>query len=173
MNARERIISLLWWQMPSAENDAARAEAGATLDTYRVEVLAEDGQAYDGELVMLRGLLATLHAVAEHGDLADVRQLLAEHRRDNADARDEKATATKAAPATPAPAPYTASETAFMQIATAHWPRRAVLHLEGLPPLVGTYNGAGMRRPDHHDGLIVEPMLAFADEPEPTGKDGV
>lgn len=79
---------------------------------------------------------------------------------------------SREADATPEPAPYTNSETAFMQIGTAHWPRRAVLHLEGLPPLIGTYNGAGMRRIDHHEGLIVEPMLAFADQPETTGKDG-
>lgn len=74
--------------------------------------------------------------------------------------------------ATPEPEPYTDSETAFMQIGTAHWPRRAVLHVEGLPPLVGTYNGAGMRRLDTHAGLIVEPMLAFADRPETPGEDG-
>lgn len=71
---------------------------------------------------------------------------------------------------TPEP-PYTDSETAFMQVGTAHWPRRAVLHIDGLPPLVGTYNGAGMQRLEHHDGLLVELMLTFADRPTTTGED--
>jgi hypothetical protein len=79
---------------------------------------------------------------------------------------------SREADATPETAPYTDSETAFMQIGTAHWPRRAVLFLEGLPPLVGTYNGAGMRRLDHHDGVLIEPMLAFADAPTTPGEDG-
>jgi hypothetical protein len=38
---------------------------------------------------MLRGLVATLHAVAEHGDLADVQKLLAEHFTDDAAARQD------------------------------------------------------------------------------------
>jgi hypothetical protein len=37
---------------------------------------------YPGELDMLRGLVATLRAVAAHGDLPDVRKLLDEHERD-------------------------------------------------------------------------------------------
>ncbi|NEY33037.1 hypothetical protein GTU99_12685 [Streptomyces sp. PRKS01-65] len=43
-------------------------------------------EAYAGELAMLRGLVATLRVVAEHGDLADVRTLLTEHQRDEQDA---------------------------------------------------------------------------------------
>ncbi|MFJ4681993.1 hypothetical protein [Streptomyces sp. NPDC088789] len=68
------------------EDDARRflAEHDAHL---RAEVLAADGQAYDGELAMLHGLIATLAAVVEHGDLGDVRKLLAEHRADDAEAR--------------------------------------------------------------------------------------
>lgn len=133
-----------------------------------------EAEAYLGELAMLRGLVATLRAVAEHGDLPDVRQLLEEHQRDERDAYAEQRekSSPAGAEATPVPEPYTDSETAFMQIGTAQWPRRAVLQLDGMPPLVGTYNGAGMRRLDHHDGLIVEPMLAFADRPETTRKDG-
>jgi hypothetical protein len=50
---------------------------------------ATPGEAYPGELVMLRGLVSTLHAIAEHGDLGDVRQLLAEHKRDEQDAYTE------------------------------------------------------------------------------------
>ncbi|MEU9597185.1 hypothetical protein AB0E06_10270 [Streptomyces sp. NPDC048109] len=45
---------------------------------------AERGpEAYPGELDMLRGLIATMHAVAEYGDLGDVRKLLAEHQADD------------------------------------------------------------------------------------------
>jgi hypothetical protein len=47
---------------------------------------ATPGEAYPGELAMLRGLVATLRVVAEHADLIDVRQLLDEHKRDEQDA---------------------------------------------------------------------------------------
>lgn len=46
-----------------------------------------DAQAYPGELDMLRGLVATLHAVAQHGDLTDVRKVLEEHQADDTAAR--------------------------------------------------------------------------------------
>ncbi|GGQ48558.1 hypothetical protein [Streptomyces asoensis] len=48
-----------------------------------------DREAFPGELDMLHGLVATLHAVAEHGDLADVRRVLAEYQRDEQDAYAE------------------------------------------------------------------------------------
>lgn len=54
---------------------------------------ATPGEAYAGELVMLRGLVATLRAVAEHGDLNEVRQLLDEHKRDEQDAYTDLPTA--------------------------------------------------------------------------------
>ncbi|MHB9862145.1 hypothetical protein [Streptomyces sp. YIM S03343] len=41
---------------------------------------------YPGQLDMLRGLIATIRAVAEHGDIADVRKLLDEHQSDEQDA---------------------------------------------------------------------------------------
>lgn len=44
---------------------------------------------YPGELDMLRGLVATLRAVAQHGDLTDVVKLLAEHEADDRAARAE------------------------------------------------------------------------------------
>lgn len=50
---------------------------------------ARDEQAYDGELAMLRGLVATMRAVAEHGDLADVQELLAAYDIDAAEALAE------------------------------------------------------------------------------------
>ncbi|MFJ8345117.1 hypothetical protein ACIQ9J_01820 [Streptomyces sp. NPDC094153] len=83
MSARSRIHAMF-----SVDADGER-ELDTRLDAYRAEVLAGDGQAYDGELAMLRGLVATLRAVAEHGDLSDVRKLLAEYQRDDAQARAE------------------------------------------------------------------------------------
>ncbi|MFC8515540.1 hypothetical protein [Streptomyces sp. NPDC057257] len=65
-------------------------------------------EAYPGELAMLSGLVATLHAVAEHGDLADVRKLLAEHKRDEQDAYAE---AEKRHPAGAEATPQNASNT--------------------------------------------------------------
>lgn len=55
-------------------------------------------EAYPGQLAMLTGLVATLRAVATHGDLADVRKLLDEHQRDEQDAytETEKSSPTRA-----------------------------------------------------------------------------
>lgn len=68
--------------------DAART----VRDAYRAEVLAADDEAYDGELAMLRGLVATIRAVVGNDSsaekqAAEVRQLLAEHAGDEAHAR--------------------------------------------------------------------------------------
>ncbi|WP_328934190.1 MULTISPECIES: hypothetical protein [unclassified Streptomyces] len=66
----------------------------------RVEVLAEDGQAYDGELAMLRGLVRVLRAVVRENDTLDeVRRLLWQHLADDGDARGEKG--SREADATP------------------------------------------------------------------------
>jgi hypothetical protein len=48
-----------------------------------------NAEAYPGELDMLRGLIATLRVVAQHGDLTDVVKLLDEHQRDEQDAYAE------------------------------------------------------------------------------------
>lgn len=69
---------------PDGEPARILAQYNAAL---RTEILALDGQAYDGELVMLRGLVATLNAIANHGDLSDVQKLLREHAGDDAEAR--------------------------------------------------------------------------------------
>lgn len=62
----------------------------------RAEALATDGQAYDGELAMLRGLFRTLRPVVRHVSdaekLAEVQRLLHEHARDDADARKQAVT---------------------------------------------------------------------------------
>ena len=88
----------LWVMQHNAAPGPAQNGQQAALDAYRAEVLAADGQAYNGELAMLRGLVATLNAVAEHGDLSDVRKLLGEHASDDAAAREEKASGADAAP---------------------------------------------------------------------------
>ncbi|MFD4559010.1 hypothetical protein ACFWP5_32605 [Streptomyces sp. NPDC058469] len=50
---------------------------------------ARDEQAYDGELAMLRGLVDVIRVTAEHGDMAQVRQLIVEHDIDAAGAYAE------------------------------------------------------------------------------------
>ena len=64
----------------------------------------------------------------------------------------------------PEPLPFTEARAAFMQI--GHTPSlqglRTELHIDGHPPLVGRYIGAGMRKAEHQDGLlIIEPALVF------------
>lgn len=71
------------------------------LDDYRAQVLAEDGQAYDGELAMLRGLVRVLRTVVrENGTLPEARRLLWQHATDDAAARAGKGS-RPAADATP------------------------------------------------------------------------
>lgn len=84
MNARERLEvmirtdrgSMTVWSQPEIRD---------ALDAYRAEILAEDGQAYDGELEMFRFLVRTLRLVAR-GDagFAEMRRLLWHHATDEA-----------------------------------------------------------------------------------------
>ena len=83
--AREALY--LFVMVGKVHNDANQGSAVRKLDAYQAEILAADGQAYPGQLAMLTGLVATLNAVATHGDLADVRKLLAEYECDDAEAR--------------------------------------------------------------------------------------
>lgn len=75
------------------DEDSARA----LLDAHRAAVLAADGQAYDGELAMLRGLARTLRVVVRPDDtsvdVAEVRRLLHEHAADEAEAREKSSPA--------------------------------------------------------------------------------
>ena len=64
-----------------------QASARELLARYDAEAGPED---YPGELAMLRGLVATLRVVVEHGDLPEVRKVLAEHVSDDAEARAEQ-----------------------------------------------------------------------------------
>jgi hypothetical protein len=61
--------------------------------------------------------------------------------------------------------PFTDGETAFMQIGTTPMHQRAVLQIGDNAPIVGTYNGAGMRKAEHIDALIIEPLLVFGYPP--------
>ncbi|MFE3169290.1 hypothetical protein [Streptomyces sp. NPDC059224] len=64
--------------------------ANQLIDAYRAEVLAADGQAYDGELAMLRTLVRTLRTVVRDDDqLPEVRRLLWLHASDDAAAREQ------------------------------------------------------------------------------------
>lgn len=55
--------------------------ANQLLDAFRAESIAEF-ETYPGELAMLRGLLGVIRVVAKHGDMDEVRRLLAEHASD-------------------------------------------------------------------------------------------
>lgn len=93
MNARDRLRimirsdrgSMTVWSQPEIDDAFAAYDA-----EHRAEVLAGDGQAYDGELAMLRGLVRTLRAVSrdDRADVAqrEVRRLLYEHAADERDA---------------------------------------------------------------------------------------
>ena len=41
MTARQNIASLLWWSVPSSDDDEAKARTEQLLDAYQAEVLAE------------------------------------------------------------------------------------------------------------------------------------
>ncbi|MER7815588.1 hypothetical protein [Streptomyces sp. NPDC096153] len=66
------------------------------LDAYKAEDL---GEAYPGELAMLRGLLGVVRTIAQHGDMDELRRVIAEHHSDEHDAYAE----------TPAPTPAEAT----------------------------------------------------------------
>lgn len=98
-----------------------------------------DGQEYDGELAMLRGLVRTLRVVVRddgsaEAQRAEVRQLLHEHVTDEAAARveaEEKATAS-AAPATPGLNERQARLLDAIRTHGGAWTTRRVLHLYAL-----------------------------------------
>ncbi|WP_435252194.1 hypothetical protein [Streptomyces tendae] len=101
---------------------------------------AERGpEAYSGELDMLRGLIATLHAVAEHGDLGDVRKLLAEHKADDDAARAEQTTHRRTPTVVPPGGPTGRVGQLLDAIRTARgeWPvhRAVAFYRENVPGL--------------------------------------
>ncbi|MFW3473599.1 hypothetical protein ACN24M_20260 [Streptomyces microflavus] len=63
---------------------SAVPELLAEVDRLRARVaeLEAAAEAYPGELAMLRGLLGVLRVVAAHGDMCEVRRLIAEHAAD-------------------------------------------------------------------------------------------
>lgn len=87
MTAHAELVHQLQCQGANTER-----AANEIADAHRAEVLAADGQAYDGELAMLRGLVRTLRAAARNGDLPAMQQALIHHANDDAEAR-EKTTA--------------------------------------------------------------------------------
>ncbi|MFI1472090.1 hypothetical protein [Streptomyces wuyuanensis] len=143
-----------------------------------------DAEAYTGELAMLRGVLGVVRVIAQHGDIDELRRVVAEHFADERAAYAELAEKdTREGESTPQPAgtcgralstgkpcpdhpmqqaePFTDAHTAFMAI--GHTPSlqglRTELRIEGRPTLVGRYIGAGIRS---HEGLrIIEPALVF------------
>ncbi|WP_406735386.1 hypothetical protein OG508_28250 [Streptomyces sp. NBC_01108] len=91
MNARDAITNMV--AVVSSGTPYAVAGLPALLDQHRAESIAEF-ETYPGELAMLRGLLGVIRVVAKHGDMAEVRRLLAEHASDEQAAyAEEKDTA--------------------------------------------------------------------------------
>ncbi|MFI1702012.1 hypothetical protein ACH419_39530 [Streptomyces bobili] len=89
MSARERLQVMVRTERGDM-NVYSQPEVRAALDAHRAEVLAGDGQAYDGELAMLRGLVRTLRVVVrEDNNVAEVRRLLHQHAADEAAAYAE------------------------------------------------------------------------------------
>lgn len=88
MSALESLIEVFG---EGGHGDNAERFARELLAEHRAEVLAEDGQAYDGELAMLRGLVRTLRVVVRPDtvDVTEVRRLLQQHVGDEAEARTE------------------------------------------------------------------------------------
>lgn len=92
MSAWETIRNVLLVHYATGPNPALVADSLTA--NARAEVLATDGQAYDGELAMYRGLVRTLRAVVRDGgsaeaQRAEVQRLLHEHAADDAAARAE------------------------------------------------------------------------------------
>lgn len=101
--AREKNAPTIETLASKVDRGAVRAFLGTAhyrdaMDAHRAEVLAEDGQAYDGELAMLRGLIRTLRTVVrpDTADLDEVRRLLHHHATDDATARAENTRPTTA-----------------------------------------------------------------------------
>jgi hypothetical protein len=136
MSARRQIIAALSEDSMggiATLHDVAHAEQ--LVDAHRTEVLAADGQAYDGELAMLRGLVNTLRVITRHdGSLAEVWRLLVEHTRDDAAAR-EKATDVQSATATPGPTGRVAQLLDAIRTHRGEWTTKRVQDLYRLSPL--------------------------------------
>ncbi|MGW1546648.1 hypothetical protein [Streptomyces sp. NPDC002346] len=163
MSTRDQILRAM--TEPNSWGHYTPETAGGLLDAYRAESTATS-ENYPGELAMLRGVLGVVRTIAQHGDIDELRRVIAEHYADERAAyaeQWEKDTAP-AATSTPEPLPFTEARAAFMQIGHTHALEglRTELHIEGHPPLVGRYCGAGMIRAEDLDGvLLIEPRLAF------------
>lgn len=91
MSARRQIIAALSGDsLGGIATLADVTHAEQLADAHAAEVLASDGQAYDGELAMLRGLVRTLRTVVREPNTFDeVRRLLWEHASDETAAYKE------------------------------------------------------------------------------------
>ncbi|MGW3135956.1 hypothetical protein [Streptomyces sp. NPDC001139] len=89
-------MSAAWLQLHTVLSLRVDArEAYRLMHNYRDEELRKRAEQsgvvedYPGQLAMLTGLVATLNAVAEHGDFEDVKKLLAEYATDDGQARKQ------------------------------------------------------------------------------------
>jgi hypothetical protein len=94
VNARERLAIMVRTDRGSM-TVWSHAEVRKALDDYRIEVIQEeiadyqvpDGEAYVGELELLRALALNVRAAARRGDLGHVQQLVDLHHQADKDAR--------------------------------------------------------------------------------------
>jgi hypothetical protein len=146
-------------------NDASMS---ASIGAYRAEVLTEAAAELDR-------IADTVEArVAEHyGPASGIGPGSAQMLRDAAgNVRYMAGKDTREGESTQ-PAPYTDAGAAFMQLGRTPSLAglRAELRIDGQPPIVGTYCGVGMRKPNHRPGLLVEPVLLFTYTDEATAED--
>ncbi|MFI6251455.1 hypothetical protein [Streptomyces sp. NPDC051016] len=146
MSARDELIEIVTRDPQSSGGDTTWATD--LVDAHQAEVLAADGQAYDGELAMLRTLIRTLRAVARTDDpLPELRRLLWLHAEDDAGARNQ-ADGKNTRPTAAATPGLTLRQTRLLSAIRTHggeWTTRRVLGLYALTDPSVVHRGTARR----------------------------
>ncbi|MCX5103442.1 hypothetical protein [Streptomyces sp. NBC_00439] len=91
-DAAKLLRSMATDSAPVTEQSAPLSRQRDRITNDTVKTLAKqptDTEAYSGELAMLRGVIGVVRTVAEHGDMDELRRIVAEHRADEQAACDE------------------------------------------------------------------------------------
>ncbi|MGW3025814.1 hypothetical protein [Streptomyces sp. NPDC001221] len=167
MSARRRIIAALSEDSMggiATLHDVAHAEQ--LVDAHRAEIVAErDGEAYPGELAMLRGLLGVVRVIAKHSDIDELRRVIREYDTDEQDARTEarEKSSPTGADATPE---LTDRQARLLDATRTHggtWTTRRVLALYALTDPDIVQRGAARR---DLTALCRAGHLVLVDEPD-------